>query len=95
MGSGGDRLRVYHGTELPYVFDRHDSWLPVEAADRLLTDAVLDYWVRFATNGDPNLAGRPAWPVHSPQDPAVMELGDQIGEMKTFSSELCQLLASQ
>ena len=92
VGSGGDRLRVYHGTELPYVFDRHDSWLPVEAADRLLTDAVLDYWVRFATTGDPNLAGRPAWPVHSPQDPAVMELGNQIGEMKTFSSELCQLL---
>jgi hypothetical protein len=38
------------------------------------------------------MAGRPAWPVHTQQDPAVMELGDQIGEMKTFSTGLCQLL---
>jgi para-nitrobenzyl esterase len=92
VGNGGDRLRVYHGTELPYVFDRHDNWLPLEEADRILTDAVLDYWVRFATTGDPNMAGRPAWPVHTQQEPAVMELGDQIGEMKTFSTGLCQLL---
>ena len=91
-GSGGERLRVYHGTELPYVFDRHDSWLPMEDVDRVLTEAILDYWVQFARTGDPNLAGRPAWPVHSRRHPAVMELGDQIGEMKAFSTELCNLL---
>ena len=91
-GSGGERLRVYHGAELPYVFDRHDNWLPTEETDQALTGAILDYWVQFARTGDPNLAGRPAWPVHSRQDPAVMELGNRIGGMEAFSTELCKML---
>jgi len=91
-GNGGERLRVYHGTELPYVFDRHDSWLPMEETDRALTEAIMDYWVRFASAGDPNLSGRPAWPVHSRQAPAVMELGNRIGEMDPFSTALCEVL---
>ena len=91
-GSGGDRLRVYHGAELPYVFDRHDRWLPTQETDRVLTGAMLDYWVQFASTGDPNLAGRPEWAVHSRQNPAVMELGDQIGEMEAFSTEICRYL---
>ncbi len=91
-GSGGDRLRVYHGTELPYVFNQHDSWLPTEEADYALTEAILDYWVQFARTGDPNLAGRPPWPVHSREDPVVMELGKRIGVMEAFSTELCKML---
>jgi len=92
VGSGGERLRAYHGAELPYVFDRHDSWLPMEEVDRALTEAILDYWVQFARTGDPNLASRPVWPVHSRQDPAVMELGNRIGAMEAFSTELCKML---
>jgi len=91
-GSGGDHLGAYHGTELPYVFDRHDAWLPVEQADRELTEAILDYWVQFARTGDPNPAGRPPWPVHSRQTPAVMEFGNRIGVMEDFSTELCEML---
>jgi para-nitrobenzyl esterase len=91
-GSGGDRLRVYHGAELPYVFNRHDNWLPTEETDLALTEAILDYWVQFARSGDPNMADRPAWPVHSRQVPAVMELGNRVGEMEAFSTELCKML---
>ena len=36
--------------------------------------------------------GRPAWSVHSRQDPAVMELGNRIGAMEAFSTELCKML---
>jgi para-nitrobenzyl esterase len=91
-GPGGDKLRVYHGTELPYVFDRHDDWLPTDAEDKVLTEAVMDYWVQFATAGNPNLPGRPEWPRHTRQSPGVMELGEHIGAMKPFSTELCTLL---
>ena len=45
VGSGGKNLRVYHWAELPYVFDRHDNWLPTQEADHALTGAILDYWV--------------------------------------------------
>jgi para-nitrobenzyl esterase len=92
-GSGGDRLGVYHGTELPYVFNRHDNWLPTEETDQDLTEVVLDYWVQFARSGDPNLAGRPEWPVHSRQIPAVMELGNRVGKMNAFSMDICRLLS--
>jgi para-nitrobenzyl esterase len=91
-GSGGERLKAYHGAELPYVFDSHDAWLPVEAIDRELTRAVMDYWVQFAKTGNPNLAGRPEWPVHSRQDPAVMELGTRVGGIDASSTALCELL---
>jgi para-nitrobenzyl esterase len=36
-GDGGQRLGVYHGAELPYVFDRHDDWLPTTDEDRALS----------------------------------------------------------
>jgi len=91
-GSGGERLRAYHGIELPYVFDRHDDWLPTGEVDRQLTEAVMDYWVQFASTGNPNLPGRPQWPVHSRQNPAVLELGDRIGVEEPRNESLCDLL---
>jgi para-nitrobenzyl esterase len=91
-GTGGEQLGAYHGAELPYVFDRHDSWLPVEVADSRLTAAMMDYWVQFARSGDPNLGGQPAWPAYSGQEPAVMELGERIGILDTGPAEICSLL---
>ena len=91
-GPGGEHLGAYHGAELPYVFDRHDDWLPVAGKDRELTEAILDFWVQFARTGDPNQPGLPNWPTHSDADPAIMELGDRIGGMAVFDEALCALL---
>ncbi len=93
-GSGGELLRAYHGIELPYVFNQHDDWLPTGEVDRQLTDAVMDYWVQFASTGDPNLPGRPQWPVHSRQSPAVLELGERIGVEEPRNTDLCDLVWS-
>ena len=94
-GAGGQKLGAYHGAELPYVFNSHDQWMPVETVDMELTESVMDYWVRFATTGDPNGPGRPAWPVYNRQNPVVMELGDRTGEMESFDLELCELLGPE
>ena len=91
-GAGGQKLGVYHGSELPYVFDSHDDWLPVDVTDKVLTETILDYWVQFARAGNPNVPGRPAWSAYTRQDPVVMELGDQTGIMEPFAMELCELL---
>lgn len=91
-GPGGDKLGAYHGAEIPYVFDTHDEWLPTDARDRELTELVMDYWVQFARVGDPNLANRPEWPVHSQSDPRVMELGDNIGAIEPPDALICDLL---
>ena len=91
-GPGGGKLGAYHGTEIPYVFDTHDDWLPVDDTDRRLTEAVMDYWVQFARSGDPNSTKLPEWPVYSGQSPVVMELGDRIGVRKPNDARLCELL---
>jgi para-nitrobenzyl esterase len=88
-GPGGDKLGAYHGTEIPYVFDSHDAWLPTDAVDRRLTDAVMDYWVQFARSGDPNVPGRPEWPQYRTDKPEVMELGDNIKPIPPVDTALC------
>jgi para-nitrobenzyl esterase len=91
-GPGGEKLGAYHGTEIPYVFDMHDDWLPTEPVDRAVTEAVMDYWVQFARTGDPNLPGRPEWPLHTADKPMVMEIGDNISAMEGHDATLCDLL---
>ena len=88
-GPGGEKLGTYHGTEIPYVFGTHDAWLPVEPIDEQLTDAVMDYWAQFARSGDPNIPGRPDWPVYRAEEPAVLELGEQIEAIAPVDAALC------
>lgn len=92
-GPGGAALGAYHGAELPYVFDRHDEWLPTGGPDLALTAAIGDYWGRFARTGAP--AGDQAWPRFTRQQPAVMELGGRIGLTAAVDEELCALLGPE
>jgi carboxylesterase type B len=40
-----------------------------------VSDLISSYWVSFARSGDPNGAGRPAWPAYRPDAPALLTLG--------------------
>jgi para-nitrobenzyl esterase len=88
-GSGGELLGAYHGAEIPYVFDTHDSWLATEDADRRLTGLVMAYWTNFARTGDPNAGGLPAWPAYDAADARVMVLGDKLAPQPTPDHALC------
>ena len=88
-GRGGETLGAYHGAELPYVFGTHDAWLPTEPVDERLTNAVMDYWVQFARTGDPNIPGRPEWPLYRAEKPAVLELGTEIRIVPPMDAALC------
>lgn len=52
-----------HTGDLPYVFGTLDTarW-KMQARDRAVSDAAMDYWVEFARSGRPAPNGRPAWP---------------------------------
>lgn len=88
----GDKTRVpAHGDEVSYVF----GTLPLADAvkgphnqtDVALSEAIMEYWVRFAATGNPNGGSLPHWPAYDPAKEEYLDLGDKIGVGSRFRSE--------
>jgi para-nitrobenzyl esterase len=59
-----------HQFELPFVFGNQLYGTGLGDGDEALSSAMMGYWTRFATIGDPNGQGAAAWPTYD-------EAGDQ------------------
>jgi para-nitrobenzyl esterase len=63
-----------HAQERQYVFDTlHASPYATDANDKAQARHVGAYWASFAKTGDPNGAGRPAWPAYSSSADLLLE----------------------
>jgi para-nitrobenzyl esterase len=76
---------AYHSAEITFVFGRPHPLQPSAgsaAYDSTLANAMSDYWVAFATSGDPNgppTAGKlPHWPRYDSRTDSLLELGPEI-----------------
>lgn len=76
---------AYHSAEITFVFGRPHPLEPSAGSapyDPTVADAMSDYWVAFATSGDPNgppTAGKwPRWPRYNPATDALLEIGPEI-----------------
>ena len=76
---------AYHSAEITFVFGRPHPLQPSAgstAYDPTVADAMSDYWVSFATTGDPNSgpsAGKwPRWPRYESATDALLEIGPEI-----------------
>ncbi|HEY0527674.1 MAG TPA: carboxylesterase family protein [Gemmatimonadaceae bacterium] len=76
---------AYHSAEITFVFGRPHPLQPSAgstAYDSTVADAMSDYWVAFATSGNPNgppTAGKwPVWPRYTPSTDAMLEIGPTI-----------------
>jgi para-nitrobenzyl esterase len=88
---GDHDFGAYHGAEIPYAFDSADAWLQSDAADVALTRQMTKYWVNFATSGDPNGKGLPAWPAWS-DGQGPFELGVRLSVLPSDTFALCTLM---
>ncbi len=62
-----------HGGELSYLFGTRIDKETWDETDARVSQAMGDYWVRFAKTGDPNGAGAPRWePVTKAASPYMV-----------------------
>ena len=70
---------AYHAGEIGYVFGnliaRGFAYTDV---DRRVSDQMSQYWVNFATTGDPNGKGLAAWTPYDERSEPYLELGDGV-----------------
>ena len=87
-----------HLTEIPFVFGTLTpefivgAHTPPAEDDRKLSDVMMRYWVNFATGGDPNGPGLPAWPRFGASD-QVLNLADEVAPVTNPKAAKFRFLA--
>jgi para-nitrobenzyl esterase len=78
-------LGAYHAAEIPYVFGNIEAVSAIaglknayDRSDRDLAKTMSAAWVRFATTGDPNGGGLPAWAAYTAVADPYLEFGSTI-----------------
>jgi para-nitrobenzyl esterase len=66
-----------HDSEMQFTFGTFErnpqKWTDF---DRLMAEAVLDYWTNFAKTGDPNTPGRALWLPYTAEHPVTMHFSN-------------------
>jgi para-nitrobenzyl esterase len=77
--------RAPHAMELRYVFNT----LPESASqvDKDIADLISDYWVQFATTGNPNREGLPYWPAYDIETRQYQTIGVDVGQGANFRGQ--------
>ncbi|HEX2466275.1 MAG TPA: carboxylesterase/lipase family protein [Thermoanaerobaculia bacterium] len=89
---------AHHAAELGFVFNNPAGFggaTPVpewNEAERRLADAMIGYWVQFATTGDPNRDGLPVWPKFDAGTESYLELGETIRAADRLCAGRCEQL---
>jgi para-nitrobenzyl esterase len=72
-------LGAYHAAEIAYVFNnlnRQNALL--EEIDFKLAETMSNYWINFATTGDPNGKRLPTWTPYSLETEPYLDFGDTV-----------------
>jgi para-nitrobenzyl esterase len=80
-------LGSFHGLEVPFVF--HNFPFGVSAGETTLSDALVGYWTRFATTGDPNGSAGPAWPGYASDTDDFLGLDETITSGQGVRTSKC------
>lgn len=84
---------AFHAAELPFVHGTSTPILPLNEADKVLSETMITYWTNFAKTGNPNDSKRPNWEAFDHQNPQWMTLDiNNVGMNKVSREEKYQLL---
>jgi para-nitrobenzyl esterase len=81
-------LGAYHGSELQFLFQMTKLPGPQTAAERRLSNQMIEYWTNFVKTGDPNGRGLVDWPRYDAYTHRVLSLKpDGNGVIDNFDTE--------
>jgi para-nitrobenzyl esterase len=89
------KLGAYHSAELPFVFGLSRGRFALDSdAERALSRKIMGYWIRFATQGDPNGEGAVRWPAYTRDGEQYLEINTEFGLGSNLNAERCDVLDS-
>jgi len=82
-GTSGMLLGSHHAAEIPYVFGQLHLSPKVSDDDLRTAESMMNYWVQFATTGNPNRKGLPAWPSYDAESDGWLRIDGKRVEATT------------
>lgn len=79
-----------HGAEIVYIFDTFGNPAGYNTTDHKLADIMRQYWINFATTGNPNGNTLPHWPTYDATD-EHMQFGDLAQSGEHLHQEACDI----
>jgi para-nitrobenzyl esterase len=97
----GSTMGAFHALDVGYVFGNLTPIMsPLKAdtyfdeIDRVLSDAMMNYWTAFAATGNPNKEGLKEWPAWDAKEGKYLDFGILIKVKSDLKSEACDLFTS-
>lgn len=86
-------LGAFHSLESMYLSKHYwTDWVTDRHAEPL-SNAMIEYWTRFAATGDPSSDRLPVWPPYREDSPKALELGERIGPVRVPRMDAMQVFA--
>lgn len=94
-------LAAFHTAELFFVFGNLQfvtsgnlsvNYAP-SAAEQAFSNQMMEYWARFATNGNPNGTGASNWPQFGATDEELLQLDEAITSFSNYHKSQCNYVA--
>ena len=91
-------LRAFHFAELFFVFGNLQNILGTQYSPTQgeidLSNRIMNYWIQFATYGDPNGPGPGEWLRYKPRHEKILELDENPALLTGYHISQCNFLAT-